>query len=142
MRSFLKWAAPGTLLLLSACAPQKAVLTQFHRGPWEQHIGFSQAIQVGNTIHIAGSVGDPTKSFEEQMKQAYAEIQETLEHHKTGFSNVVMERIYTTDMEALVKCQEIRKGIYGGHLPAATWVEVKGLYQKGLQIEIEVEVVM
>jgi 2-iminobutanoate/2-iminopropanoate deaminase len=140
VHSFLKLSALGAVLMFSACAPPKATLTPFHRGAWENHIGFSQAIRVGNKIYISGSVGDANKNFEEQMRQAYAEIQETLEHYQTGFSNVVMERIYTTDMEALVKCEGVRKEIYAGHLPAATWVEVKGLYQKGLQIEIEVEV--
>ena len=142
MPSTLKYAVLGALLLGSACAPPKATLTSFHRGPWENQIGFSKAVQVGNRIYISGSVGDPTKPYEEQLRQAYSEIQETLEHYKTGFSNVVVEHIYTTDMESLVKCLGIRKELYKGHLPAATWVEVKGLYQKGLQIEIEVEVVL
>jgi enamine deaminase RidA (YjgF/YER057c/UK114 family) len=65
-----------------------------------------------------------------------------MENYKAGFSNVVMERIYTTDIEALVKCQETRKRIYGDHLPAATWVEVKRLYMAGAKLEIEVELVM
>lgn len=142
MHPSMKFAALGAVLVLSACVPPKTVLTPFHRGPWENQIGFSQAIQVGNRVYISGSVGDPSKNYEEQLRQAYAEIQETLDHYQTSFANVVMERIYTTDMEALVKCREVRKGLYAGHLPAATWVEVKGLYQKGLLIEIEVEVVL
>jgi len=138
----LKFSVLCAVLMLSACNASKPVLTPFHRGPWEQRIGFSQAIQVGNRLYISGCVGDASKTFEEQMKQAYSEIQETLDHYKIGLSSIVMERIYTTDMESLIKFQETRKSIYGEHLPAATWVEVKGLYQKGLQIEIEVEVTL
>ena len=142
MHPLLKTLAPCAALLLAACAPPKTTLEAFHRGPWENQIGFSQGIQVGNRICISGTVGDPNKNFEEQLKEAYAEIQETLDHYKTNFSHVVLERIYTTDMEGLVKCLEIRRGFYKGHLPAATWVEVKGLYQKGLLVEIEVEVAL
>jgi enamine deaminase RidA (YjgF/YER057c/UK114 family) len=53
-----------------------------------------------------------------------------------------MERIYTTDMDGLIKCQETRKRIYGDWLPAATWVEVRRLYTPEAMIEIEVELVV
>ena len=54
----------------------------------------------------------------------------------------MMERIYTTDMEALIKSQETRKSFYGTWLPAATWVEVKRLYVPEAALEIEVELVV
>jgi len=53
-----------------------------------------------------------------------------------------MERIYTTDIEALIRSQQTRKKIYGDWAPAATWVEVKRLYSAGDKIEIEVEVAL
>ncbi len=55
-------------------------------------------------------------------------------------SHVVMERIYTTDMEALIRSQETRKQFYGNCLPAATWVEVRRLYGPADKIEIEAQV--
>ena len=48
-----------------------------------------------------------------------------------------MERIYTTDMEALIHSQETQKQFYGNWLPA-TWVEVRRLYGSADKIEIEV----
>jgi 2-iminobutanoate/2-iminopropanoate deaminase len=76
------------------------------------------------------------------MRNAYAAIQKTLTQYKTDPSHVVMERIYTTDIEALIRSQETRKEFYGNWLPAATWVEVKRLYGPADKIEIEVQVAL
>jgi len=118
----------------------------YHAGPWEQRIGYSQAVHAGRTVYISGTVGADKEGKPEdldgQMKNAYAGIQKTLAQYKTDASHVVMERIYTTDMEALIGSQETRKQFYGGWLPAATWVEVKRLYGSGDKIEIEVEVAL
>jgi enamine deaminase RidA (YjgF/YER057c/UK114 family) len=42
-------------------------------------------------------------------------------------------------MDALIRSQPTRKHFYGKWLPAATWVEVKRLYEPGDKIEIEVQ---
>ena len=130
----------------AATGDQKPQFSLYHEGPWEQQIGYSQAIRAGHTIYISGTVGANEKGFppeiESQMRLAYAAIQKTMSHYGAGFSNVVKERIYTTDMDGLKKCQETRKKIYGDWLPAATWVEVKRLYEPDAKLEIEVELVV
>jgi enamine deaminase RidA (YjgF/YER057c/UK114 family) len=97
-------------------------------------------------LYISGTVGADSKGqpedLDSQMKNAYQGIQKTLAHFGTNFSHVMMERIYTTDMEALIRSQETRKHFYGEWLPAATWVEVKRLYGPGDKIEIEVQVAL
>jgi len=124
----------------------KASFSTYHAGPWEKDIGYSQAVRAGHTIYVSGTVGADEKGFpkdlEGQMKLAYGAIQKTMSEFGADFSNVVMERIYTTDMDALIRCQETRKSIYGGWLPAATWVEVRRLYVPEAAIEIEVELVV
>ncbi len=140
-----------SLMPLLAAPPEaqkkpKNRIVVYHAGPWEQQIGYAQAIRVGRTIHVAGTVGADEKGFpkdmESQMKLAYAAIQRTLAQFGATLSNVVAERVYTTDIEALIKCQEARKAIYGDWLPAATWVEVKRLYAAEARLEIEVEAVL
>ena len=61
------------------------------------------------------------------MKKAYTAIQKTLAHFNTDLSHVVMERIYTTDIDSLIRSQPTRKQFYGETAPAATWVEVRRL---------------
>jgi enamine deaminase RidA (YjgF/YER057c/UK114 family) len=118
----------------------------YHAGPWEQRIGYSQALRSGNVLYVSGTVGVDEKGqpadLDGQMKNAYAAIQKTLVHYHTDLSHVVMERIYTTDIEALIRSQETRKRIYGDSLPAATWIEVKRLYGAADKIEIEVQVAL
>ena len=130
----------------SAPKKQGMQMEVFHAGPWEDSIGYAQAIRAGHTLHVSGTVGANAKGQPEdldgQMKVAYEGIRKTLAHYNTDFSHVVIERIYTMDIEALIRSQETRKKIYGDWAPAATWVEVKRLYSAGDKIEIEVEVAL
>jgi enamine deaminase RidA (YjgF/YER057c/UK114 family) len=49
-----------------------------------------------------------------------------------------MERIYTTDMDALLKVADRRLKHYApAQLPATTWVEVKRLVDPGFLVAIE-----
>lgn len=141
MHPSIPCAALGAALLMSACAPKQPI-TRFHFGGGEQEIGYSQAVRAGNHIYISGSVGNSEGSVEAQVQQAYDTIQKTMEYYKAGFANVVMERVYTTDIDTFIKCQAYRKTLYGENLPAATWVEVKRLYSPSHKVEIEVELVL
>ena len=127
-------------------ASNKPVFETYHAGPWEQQIGYSQAVRAGHMVYVSGTVGANSKGepadLDGQMKKAYTAIQKTLSHYNTDLSHVVMERIYTTDIEALIHAQDTRKQFYGESLPAATWVEVRRLYGAADKIEIEVQVAL
>ena len=144
MDRFADWLNLLGFLKPSTSAKESSAPDVFHLGPWEQAIGYSQAIRRGKTLYVSGTVGANAKGeptdLDGQMKKAYEGIQKTLAHYNTDFSHVVAERIYTTDMDALIHSQETRKQFYGNALPAATWVEVKRLYSPADKIEIEVEV--
>jgi acetyl esterase/lipase len=141
---FAEWLDLQGFLKRPTAASDKSASDSFHLGPWEQSIGYSQAIRKGNTLYVSGTVGANGKGepqdLDGQMKRAYSNIQKTLAHYNTDFSHIVAERIYTTDIDALIRSQETRKQFYGDSLPAATWVEVKRLYSPGDKLEIEVEV--
>ncbi len=122
---------------LSASAPQKE---KFNQGPWENEIGYAQAVRVGNLVYISGSTG--SGPMPQAIGQAMGGIQRSLEHYKLGFANVVKENIYTTDIEALKAHKELRKAYYKGDFPAATWVQVVRLFNPEQVIEIEVVAVI
>jgi 2-iminobutanoate/2-iminopropanoate deaminase len=130
----------------NASQRSKPAFETYHAGPWEQRIGYSQAVRAGRMLYISGTVGANSDGkpddLDGQMKHAYTAIQKTLAQYKTDSSHVVMERIFTTDMEALIRSQETRKQFYGESLPAATWVEVRRLYSLADKIEIEVQVAL
>lgn len=117
--------------------------TSFHLGPWEESIGYSQSIRVNNRILVSGTCGNEElyKDMESQLRDAYKSLQTTLAHSDATLKHVVKETIYCVDIEELKKCQDIRKQIYEGNLPATTWVEVKRLYSPGHLLEIEIEAI-
>jgi len=102
----------------------------------EDEIGYAQAVKVGNTIYISGSVG--WGKMDDALKLAYDEIAKTLKNYNATFENVVKENLYSTELDSVIKYKDVRKIYYGNEFPAATWVEVKRLYNSGLVVEIEV----
>lgn len=119
----------------------KVSVAKFNLGPWENDIGYSQSVKIGNRIIVSGSVGneETSKDVESQLIDAYNVIIKTLAHNRATLQNVVKETIYCKDMEALKKCIGKRKQFYMGNNPASTWVQVERLYSEGHLIEIEVE---
>jgi enamine deaminase RidA (YjgF/YER057c/UK114 family) len=109
----------------------------FHYAPkLESELGFSRAVRAGNTLYVAGSVGRGT--MPEAIKEAYARIEATLRAHALDFSAVVKENIFTTDLTAFRKSNEIRKSYYKSEYPASTWVQVEALNAPELVLEVEV----
>jgi 2-iminobutanoate/2-iminopropanoate deaminase len=107
----------------------------------ENQVGYTQAVRVGNTLYISGSVGRGA-TMEAQMESAYANIQRTLEHYGASMADVVRETVYTRDMEALQRAIPVRKRIYGERFPAATWVQVTRLFAESILLEIETTAVI
>jgi len=68
---------------------------------------------------------------------AYKELSQTLKQNGLTFANVIKENVYATDLEAFKKTAGLRKEFYGNNLPAATWVEVKRLFDPSFVVEIE-----
>lgn len=104
----------------------------------ENMVGFNQAIKVGNTIYISGTVDGLHKDMESQIKTIYKYVEETLKHFGASSSNIVKENVYTTNLEEFKKNIALRKAFYKkGKYPTSTWVEVKGLFIPVLKVEIE-----
>jgi 2-iminobutanoate/2-iminopropanoate deaminase len=135
----------GSLFGESPTAPQPgtpaAVLGpiekhKFNLGPWENEIGYAQAVRVGNVLYVSGSVGGGT--MPDAIKQAYGALGRTLAAHRLGFQHVVKENVFTTDLDALKANKDVRRNYYQGDFPASTWVQVSRLYNPQYVIEVEV----
>lgn len=142
--------APTTTLLIAADASASAPVAaatelpplqkqKFHAGPWEHDIGYTQAVRVGNTLYVSGSVG--AGEMPAALKQAYDKIARTLAAHQLGFGHVVKENVFTTDIEALKAHKAVRNAYYGTDFPAATWVQVSRLFRPEHVLEVEVTAV-
>ena len=112
----------------------------------EKGYGYTHAIRIGDDIKISGAVsmdeqGRPTAvgDLEQQMKNAYADLEQVLQHFDCSFDDVIVENVFTTDMVKFLEVSAYRASIYTKTFPTGTWVEVKGLALPEFMIEIELE---
>ena len=117
----------------------------FRNGPYADL--FSQGVQVGNTLHMAGQVGTGASgtapdSLVEQMKNAYQHVESVLKEFDCTMDNVVEETWFVTDMrECMTQVQALfaeRQAIYGKPPEVAqTLVQVVALVDPSFKIEIK-----
>jgi 2-iminobutanoate/2-iminopropanoate deaminase len=103
----------------------------------EDDVGYAQAVKVGSTIYVSGSVGEG-KDMPAQLRQAYESIGKSLAKYGATFQNVVKENIYATNLDEMIKHKGVRRDFYKGDWPAASWMEVKRLYVPTLLVQVEV----
>jgi enamine deaminase RidA (YjgF/YER057c/UK114 family) len=117
----------------------------FRNGPYADL--FSQGVQVGNSLHLAGQVGtDATgnapESLVEQMQNAYQHVESVLKEFDCTMDNVVEETWFVTDMHECMSQVEAlftaRQMIYGKTPEVAqTVVQVVALVDPSFKIEIK-----
>lgn len=112
----------------------------------EAAYGYSHAVRIGDDIKISGAVsmddeGNPTAvgDLEQQMKNAYADLEKVLSHYGYTFDDVIVENVFTTDMAKFLEVAAYRGSIYTKQFPTGSWLEVKGLALPEFLIEIELE---
>ena len=112
----------------------------------EKAYGYTHAVRIGPAIRISGAVsmdaqGNPTAvgDLEQQMKNAYADLNQVLKHYGCSFDDVIVENVFTTDMAKFLEVASYRNTIYTKHFPTGSWLEVKGLALPEFMIEIELE---
>ena len=76
----------------------------------EKGFGYSHAVKICNQIKISGAVSmdesaNPTAvgDMEQQMKNCYADLKKVLDHYNATFDDVVVENIFTTDMNRFLE---------------------------------------
>jgi len=139
----------GTLAVSSCTAPGNAAHAPEYfllRPGVEKAYGYSHAVRIGDDIKISGAVsmddeGNPTAvgDLEQQMKNAYSDLEQVLAHYGCTFDNVIVENVFTTDMAGFLEASAYRSSIYTTDFPTGSWLEVKGLALPELLIEIELE---
>jgi len=148
--SLLGCAAPGggapPAAAAEAAAPAEAPEWFLLRPDVEKAYGYTHGVRIGDDIKISGAVsmddaGNPTAvgDLEQQMKNAYADLEKVLAHYGCTFDDVVVENVFTTDMARFLEVAAYRNTIYTEQFPTGTWLEVKGLALPEFMIEIELE---
>ena len=111
---------------------------------WENQIGYSRAVKVGNLIEISGTTsvdGDQIigkGNVYEQTKFIFQKIEKVLQQLGCGMKDVVRTRMYVTDISKWEEIGKAHAEFFSKIKPAATMVEIKSLIDPELLIEIEV----
>jgi len=112
--------------------------------PYEEIIGFSRAVRVGDTVYVSGTVAwGEDGSFVgegdvyEQAKQALRNIEKALQQAGASLRDVVRTRIYLTDIGRWEEVARAHAEAFAEVRPAATMVEVSRLADPMMLVEIE-----
>lgn len=110
----------------------------------ENAYDYTHAVKIGDDIKISGAVsmddeGNPTAvgDLEQQMKNAYSDLEKVLQHYGCTFDDVIVENVFTTEMAGFLEAASYRSEIYTKQFPTGSWLEVKGLALPEFMIEIE-----
>lgn len=113
---------------------------------WEDAVGYSRAVRVGDEVHVSGTtatdddgdlvgVGDPYT----QTKQAIANVAHTLEDAGATLDDVVRTRMYVTDIDNWETIGRAHREAFGRARPATSMVQVERLIDPEMVVELEVE---
>lgn len=118
-------------------------------GPFEDIVGYSRAVRVGNHVSVAGStaigadgnvvgIGDPYT----QTVQTLRTIEKALAEAGARLTDVVRTRMFVTDISQWEAIGRAHGEFFRDVRPAATMVEVRRLIDPALLVEIEVDAII
>ena len=112
--------------------------------PFEPIIGFSRAVRVGNTIHLAGTgpVGADNEDAAGQTRRIFAIAEKALAEANASFKHVVRTRMYLTRVEDWEAVGRVHGEVFGNIRPAATMVVVAALLNPNWRVEIELDAIV
>jgi len=115
---------------------------------WEDIAGYSRAVRVGNIIEVAGTtavkdgilIGNDDIYL--QTKTILSIIKEAIEGLGGTIDQTVRTRMFVTDISQWESVAKAHGEVFGKIKPASTMVEITGLIDPEMLIEIEASVII
>lgn len=110
---------------------------------WENEVGYSRAVRVGNIIEVAGTTAiDGGKvvgagDVEQQTRFVLAKIESAIHEAGASLTDVVRTRIFVVDIDQWEAVGKVHGQFFGQIKPVSTMVEVSRLIRPELLVEIE-----
>ena len=117
---------------------------------WEDVIGYSRAVRIGNVIEVSGTttaVDENGKTLGlddpyEQTRLALVKIEKALKEAGASLEDVVRTRLFVTDIARWEDYGRAHGEVFKDIKPVTTMVEVKGLIGAELLVEIEATAIL
>jgi isochorismate pyruvate lyase len=116
---------------------------------WEPIVGYSRAVRVGNQVVVAGTAPVAEGGGTHAPGDAYAQakrcleiILKALEDAGASAQDVVRTRMFVTDISRWQEYGRAHGEVFGDVRPATSMLEVKGLIEPDMLIEIEADAVI
>ena len=116
--------------------------------PWENVVGYSRAVRVGNIIEVAGTTamdGDILIGKGDVYAQTvfiFKKIEKVLIEAGASLKDVIRTRMFIVDISRWEEAGKAHGEIFKNIKPVATMVEISKLINEDLLIEIEVTAVL
>lgn len=116
---------------------------------WEDIVGYSRAVRVGNFIEVTGTVAvdDNGKVVGlnnpyEQTKYAYQKIEKVLAQAGASLKDVVRCRMFVTDIKQWEDYGRGHAEFFRDIKPCLSMIEVSALIEQEFMVEIEVSAII
>ena len=116
--------------------------------PWENKVGYSRAVRIGDTIEVSGTVAADNDRVVaegdayEQTKFILAKIEAVLINAGATLNDVVRTRLFVTDISKWEEYGRAHGEFFKGIKPATTMVEVNKLIDPRYLVEVEVTAIV
>ncbi len=111
---------------------------------WEDIVGYSRAVKVGNTVEVTGTVAVDENnnlvggnSAYEQTQYILLKIEKVLQQAGASLNDVVRTRMFVTDISRWEEYGRAHGEFFSNIKPCTSMVEIKGLIAPEYLIEIE-----
>ncbi len=114
--------------------------------PWEQVVGYSRAVRVGDHVYVSGTTASDEQGnvigvgdVAAQARYIFEKIDRALQSAGASLSDVVRVRMFVIDISQWEVIGRVHGEFFGTIRPVSTMVEISKLVDPQHLIEIEVD---